>query len=258
MRSFNNEELIMSLNKIKSYIDNNAIQIKVELPYIYYKLIAEYDWQILLDLSSLYVNGESVAQQKQIELVTTVDKLSWKYTDESADLARPVAYFKDLQGPAGNDGKDAVIFVPHVSEDGVLSWTNNDNRQNPEPVNIKGDECFIPNDIIINTYTIPADEKAEVKIALLDNNERVQFDFYLPKGKDGTFRTDETYVRLQTKDKTVLGAINEINNKLSQAGPTEERPVDAYVGEIFLDTTLKKPIWYLGDNIWIDYSGKEV
>lgn len=33
---------------------------------------------------------------------------------------------------------DSVIFIPNVSEDGIISWTNNNNMPNPEPINIKG------------------------------------------------------------------------------------------------------------------------
>lgn len=40
-----------------------------------------------------------------------------------------------LQGPPGGSG---ATFTPDVSEDGVLSWTNNGGLQNPDPVNIKG------------------------------------------------------------------------------------------------------------------------
>ena len=38
----------------------------------------------------------------------------------------------------GDDGKDGVIFTPHVSADGTLSWTNDGGLENPEPVNIVG------------------------------------------------------------------------------------------------------------------------
>lgn len=39
------------------------------------------------------------------------------------------------QGPKGDTG---ATFTPSVSEEGVLSWTNNGELPNPEPVNIKG------------------------------------------------------------------------------------------------------------------------
>ena len=35
-------------------------------------------------------------------------------------------------------GEDGAIFTPEVSEDGVLSWTNDKNLDNPQPVSIKG------------------------------------------------------------------------------------------------------------------------
>lgn len=33
---------------------------------------------------------------------------------------------------------DGIVYVPSVSPSGVISWTNNDGRPNPEPVSIKG------------------------------------------------------------------------------------------------------------------------
>lgn len=40
-----------------------------------------------------------------------------------------------LKGPAGADG---TTYTPHVSEAGVLSWTNDSGKSDPAPVNIKG------------------------------------------------------------------------------------------------------------------------
>lgn len=37
-------------------------------------------------------------------------------------------------------GADGATFIPMVSSDGVLSWTNNKNYPNPTPVNIKGQQ----------------------------------------------------------------------------------------------------------------------
>lgn len=39
----------------------------------------------------------------------------------------------------GDEAKDGVTFTPSVSEDGVLTWVNDGNRANPQPVNIKSD-----------------------------------------------------------------------------------------------------------------------
>ena len=46
--TINQNELIISLNKIKSYIDNNTVELKVEDNCIYYKAIAENEWTILI------------------------------------------------------------------------------------------------------------------------------------------------------------------------------------------------------------------
>ena len=37
-----------------------------------------------------------------------------------------------------NIGEDGATFIPSVSDDGVISWTNDKDLPNPEPVNIKG------------------------------------------------------------------------------------------------------------------------
>jgi hypothetical protein len=46
---------------------------------------------------------------------------------------------KDGQdGQNGQDGSDGVTFTPSVSAAGVISWTNDGGKTNPNPVNIKG------------------------------------------------------------------------------------------------------------------------
>ena len=37
-----------------------------------------------------------------------------------------------------HDGQNGATFIPSVSTDGVISWTNDRNLPNPNPVNIKG------------------------------------------------------------------------------------------------------------------------
>ena len=38
----------------------------------------------------------------------------------------------------GGKGYDGATFTPSVSADGIISWTNDKDLPNPEPVNIKG------------------------------------------------------------------------------------------------------------------------
>lgn len=39
---------------------------------------------------------------------------------------------------SGTGGADGTTFTPSVSEDGIISWTNDGGKDNPTPVNIKG------------------------------------------------------------------------------------------------------------------------
>lgn len=41
-------------------------------------------------------------------------------------------------GGGGGGGENGATFTPAVSEDGVISWTNDKGLPNPDPVNIKG------------------------------------------------------------------------------------------------------------------------
>lgn len=45
----------------------------------------------------------------------------------------------------GSGSGAGYTFIPHVSEDGILSWTNDGDLENPDPVNIKGDVGDTPN-----------------------------------------------------------------------------------------------------------------
>lgn len=48
------------------------------------------------------------------------------------------SFIPALVPESGGNGSDGATFVPSVSEDGTLSWTNNGDLPNPDPVNIKG------------------------------------------------------------------------------------------------------------------------
>lgn len=50
-----------------------------------------------------------------------------------------------------NAGENGATFTPHVSDEGILSWTNDKALPNPDPVNIKGDP-----------YTLTEEDKSEI------------------------------------------------------------------------------------------------
>lgn len=47
---------------------------------------------------------------------------------------------KFASGGSSGSGEDGATFIPAVSQDGIISWTNNKGLANPNPVNIKGPE----------------------------------------------------------------------------------------------------------------------
>lgn len=47
---------------------------------------------------------------------------------------------KGEQGERGEDGVDGTSYIPNVSPDGTLSWTNDGGFDNPPPVNLKGEK----------------------------------------------------------------------------------------------------------------------
>lgn len=80
------------------------------------------------------------------------------------------------QGPSGAPGSNGATFTPAVDAEGNLSWTNDKGLDNPQTVNIKGPKGDMP------------------------DTSGLQ-----PK-------TDES---LQTTDKTVAGAINELLSRIA-------------------------------------------
>lgn len=79
------------------------------------------------------------AQQAQEEAEKVLDiipvggtkgQVLTKLSDEDKDY--------NWQDTAGLEGQNGATFTPSVSSEGVISWTNDKNLPNPEPVNIKG------------------------------------------------------------------------------------------------------------------------
>lgn len=48
------------------------------------------------------------------------------------------AVWESLKQTGGGAGNNGATFTPNVSEDGVISWTNDGELPNPDPVNIRG------------------------------------------------------------------------------------------------------------------------
>lgn len=72
---------------------------------------------------------------REVSLRATDTHIQWKYDD--TEWTNLVA-LSELKGNKGDKGTVGAHFTPSVSDDGVLSWTNNGELENPQPVNIRG------------------------------------------------------------------------------------------------------------------------
>lgn len=64
--------------------------------------------------------------------------LSQLETETKENLVAAINELALSGGQAGSAGENGATFVPAVSAQGVLSWTNDKNLKNPNPVNIMG------------------------------------------------------------------------------------------------------------------------
>lgn len=99
-------------------------------------------------IANASVNGQNAVQAK-----LAAEEYAQQAQEAKTDAVAAAAHYPKVQngfwylwddGQYVNtnikaEGVDGVTFTPSVSAAGVLSWTNNGDLPNPEPVNIKGD-----------------------------------------------------------------------------------------------------------------------
>ena len=66
--------------------------------------------------------------------------------------------------------KTGIYFIPEVSEEGVLSWTNTGDLPNPDPVNVKGPRG-ISVERAVQTQTTDEDDGINIVEFVLDNGQ---------------------------------------------------------------------------------------
>ena len=87
-----------------------------------------------------------------------------------------------LPTQSGEKGDDGATFRPAVSENGILSWTNDKNLENPEPVNIKGPQGNPGNNGVSPTAKVKETaEGAELTVTDAEGVTKA----VLKNGKDG-------------------------------------------------------------------------
>lgn len=87
------------------------------------------------------------------------------------------------QGIKGDKGDTGVTFTPSVSQDGIISWTNDGDLKNPSSVDIKGDKGDAATVSIGSTVTTEPGTSASVTNTGTSND--AIFNFSIPKGEKG-------------------------------------------------------------------------
>ena len=72
------------------------------------------------------------------QLQTMIGDLTLLDTESTDSLVSAINEVAGAEAGEGTGGENGVTFLPAVSAEGVLSWTNDGGLENPEPVNIMG------------------------------------------------------------------------------------------------------------------------
>ena len=268
-------ELLSSIQKIKDYIDNVSIELKVELPYIYYKSVSNNAWNVLIDLNSIYKTNNQLHEMKQIEMVKRCYGIGWKYTDESNNRVRPLLLYRDLKGSKGEPGEagqDGVTFIPYYDEEtNQIKFTNNGGLTNPDPIQLNGtfdinneiNDLLTESKLIIGAINELKEKLDDINEKLNELTEESEPEEEPPSNPepdpepDPKPEPDFKYVALNYTHKElndILAKSVMLSNFISIPSEENIRPNKPIKGQCFFDTDLNKPIWFDGSN-WIDSNG---
>lgn len=125
---------------IENIIKNEQIESVPEYKSIQY--YAEQSKQSALDSEQWSKKSEEYANSiKQIapdieNIKIQIGNLDELETTKKESLVKAINEVWNKGG--GGTGSDGATFTPSVSPDGIISWTNDKGKPNPDPVNIKG------------------------------------------------------------------------------------------------------------------------
>lgn len=134
---------------------------------------------------------------------------------------------KTYMDNAKNYSENVNVFLPSVSTEGVLSWTNKAGLTNPASVNIKGakGDTGTAATITIGSITTGA-AGSSASVTNSGTASNVVLDFTLPRGKDGKdggITVDAELSDTSTnpiQNKAVNTAINTVKNNMTQGFQT--------------------------------------
>lgn len=152
-----------------------------------------------------------------------------------------------LEGKPGKDGDPGAVFVPHLADNGDLSWSNDGGLDNPETVNIMGRNG---DDGGYYTPTVSQPDANTMRVAYTPSQEGMptvpQVDVVLPQGSPGN---DGKTAYQYAQDGGYTGSETEFAAKL--AAEHLPAPASAAVGQTVVVKSVdenSKPIeWKAAD-----------
>lgn len=146
---------------------------------------------------------------------------------------------KTYMDNAKNYSENVNVFLPSVSSDGVLSWTNKAGLTNPASVNIKGakGDTGTAASIKIGSVTTGAAGSA-ASVTNSGTASNVVLNFTLPRGKDGKdggVTVDAELNDISTnpiQNKAVNTAINTVKNNMTQGFRTITASIPTKVSDL--------------------------
>ena len=90
-----------------------------------------------------YWDAATQTWKDPVEFSCSTDEVRYKQTEQTLSskldaMDAAIAAAGNGSSTPGADGEDGATFTPNVSEDGIITWTNDKGLTNPAPVNIKG------------------------------------------------------------------------------------------------------------------------
>lgn len=138
-------------------------------------------------------NGVGISSVAKTGTSGLVDTYTITYTDGTTSA------FTVTNGQNGTDG---ATFIPAVSAEGVISWTNDGGKTNPQSANIKGPPGSTPTISIGTVSTLEPGQNATVTKSGTD--AAPVFSFGIPKGQQG--EPGDDYI-LTAQDKADIAAL---------------------------------------------------
>lgn len=136
--------------------------------------------------ASLYAANAKTSADNAIASKEAAQSAATTASNFASDARNSAGEAKTYKDNAKNYSENVNVFVPSVSTEGVLSWTNKAGLTNPTSVNIKGakGDTGTAATITIGSVTTGAAGSNASVVNRGDANNAI-LDFILPKGADG-------------------------------------------------------------------------